>query len=81
MVTTSPHCYPPSPIAGTQPRCVIAHTVKGKGVEFMEQQIGWHLGYLAKPDEDRVLAELRGGAVVARSSHGFTRLVAPPPAP
>ncbi len=42
------------------PAVVIAHTVKGKGVEFMESEIGWHLGYLVEPDEARVLAELRG---------------------
>ena len=25
-----------------QPKCIIAHTVKGKGVSFMENQAGWH---------------------------------------
>lgn len=25
-----------------KPRCIIAHTVKGKGVSFMENQVGWH---------------------------------------
>ena len=25
-----------------QPKCFIAHTVKGKGVSFMENQAGWH---------------------------------------
>ena len=24
------------------PKMVIAHTVKGKGVSFMENQVGWH---------------------------------------
>ena len=42
-----------------RPTCVIAHTVKGKGVSFMEQQIGWHLGYLAPADEQRALDEIR----------------------
>ena len=28
----------------TTPAVVIAHTVKGKGVSFMESEIGWHLG-------------------------------------
>jgi len=45
---------------GDRPRCVIAHTIKGKGVGFMEADIGWHLGYLAPSDEARVLQELRG---------------------
>jgi transketolase len=43
------------------PAVVIAHTVKGKGVGFMEREPGWHLGYLDPADEQRVLAELRGG--------------------
>lgn len=42
-----------------RPICIIAHTLKGKGVEFMEKEPGWHLGYLAPPDRERVLAELR----------------------
>ena len=47
-----------------KPACVIAHTLKGKGVKFMETEPGWHLGYLAPEDEARVLAEItgRGGA-------------------
>jgi len=42
------------------PAVVIAETVKGKGVSFMESEVGWHLGYLDSVDESRVLAELRG---------------------
>ena len=30
-----------APVVG-KPRCIIAHTVKGKGVSFMENQVGWH---------------------------------------
>jgi transketolase len=29
-------------IHGSKPRVVIAHTVKGKGVDFMENQLAWH---------------------------------------
>ena len=25
-----------------RPKCIYAHTVKGKGVSFMENQVGWH---------------------------------------
>lgn len=25
-----------------RPRCILAHTVKGCGVSFMENQVGWH---------------------------------------
>jgi transketolase len=45
----------------TSPAVVIAHTVKGKGVSFMESELGWHLGYLAAEDEERALAEIGGG--------------------
>jgi transketolase len=38
-----------------QPAVVIAHTVKGKGVPFMESEIGWHLGYLSPEDEAKAL--------------------------
>jgi transketolase len=46
---------------GERPRCVIANTVKGKGVSYMEEHLGWHLGYLAPSDEARVLEEIREG--------------------
>jgi len=47
--------------ARTSPAVVIAHTVKGKGVSFMESEVGWHLGYLTPEDEQRALAEIGGG--------------------
>ena len=25
-----------------KPTCIIAHTIKGKGVSYMENQVGWH---------------------------------------
>ena len=28
--------------ASGKPKCILAHTVKGKGVSFMEDQVGWH---------------------------------------
>ena len=31
-----------SPTAPGKPKCILAHTVKGKGVSFMENQVGWH---------------------------------------
>ncbi len=48
-------------LARERPVCVIAHTLKGKGVKFMETEPGWHLGYLAPEDEARVLAEITAG--------------------
>jgi transketolase len=44
------------------PAVLIAHTVKGKGVSFMETELGWHLGYLVPADEERALAEIRSCA-------------------
>ncbi len=43
---------------GTAPQCVIANTVKGKGVGFMELSRTWHLGYLAPADAEATLREL-----------------------
>jgi transketolase len=41
-----------------RPSCIIAHTVKGKGVSFMENQLAWH--YKSPNDEQlkRALTEL-----------------------
>lgn len=41
-----------------QPACVIARTIKGKGVTFMETEPGWHLGYLAPVDAAVAVAEI-----------------------
>jgi transketolase len=43
---------------GEQPVCVIAHTVKGKGLSYMELSRTWHLGYLAPADAADALTEL-----------------------
>jgi transketolase len=45
-----------------RPHLLICHTVKGKGVSFMEGGREWHLGYLAPADRERVLAELAKAA-------------------
>lgn len=42
-----------------RPQLIIAHTIAGKGVSFMENKYEWHLGYLAEPDEARALEELK----------------------
>jgi transketolase len=46
--------------ASDQPTVIVAHTVAGKGVSFMENRFEWHLGNLAPPDRVRALAELEG---------------------
>jgi transketolase len=44
-----------------EPFFIIARTVKGKGVSFMENQIGWH-GVVPKMDErDKAVGEIRTG--------------------
>jgi transketolase len=41
-----------------RPVCIIAKTLKGKGVSYMETEPGWHLGYLAPVDAERAVAEI-----------------------
>jgi transketolase len=43
----------------TRPVAVIARTVKGKGISYMERDFGWHLGWLAEQDEINAIKELR----------------------
>lgn len=46
------------PRSSGRPQVVIAHTVKGKGVKFMELSRVWHLGYLHGVDAESVTQEL-----------------------
>lgn len=41
-----------------KPQCVVAHTLKGKGVRYMEQSRIWHLGYLAPSDAEATIKEI-----------------------
>jgi transketolase len=41
-----------------RPAVVIAHTVKGKGIDYMERDFGWHIGYLADADRENALIAL-----------------------
>jgi transketolase len=41
-----------------RPTVVICETVKGKGVDFMEKNLGWHAGRLSPADLDRAMASL-----------------------
>ncbi|GFG52661.1 transketolase [Mycolicibacterium agri] len=45
-----------------KPTAVIAKTVKGKGVKFMEENFGWHLGWLDEDDRADVLTELKANS-------------------
>lgn len=42
--------------AGDRPRCVIANTVKGKGVSFMENKAKWHHGV---PNDEQFAQAMR----------------------
>ena len=46
------------PAAGGRPLFVIAHTVKGRGVSFMENVAKWHHGVPGAADYERALSEL-----------------------
>jgi transketolase len=46
--------------SGRRPRCVIAHTVKGKGVSFMEDVLLWHYRSPQGDEFEAAEAELRG---------------------
>lgn len=42
-----------------RPSLIVAHTIKGKGVSFMENQISWHGVAPNREETDRALVELR----------------------
>ncbi|MBI4371997.1 MAG: transketolase [Elusimicrobia bacterium] len=44
--------------AGGRPRAIIAKTVKGKGVSFMEHNIAWHGSAPKKADADKAVQEI-----------------------
>lgn len=47
-------------IAPGKPRCILGHTIKGRGVSYMENQVGWH-GKAPDPAQcELALAELEG---------------------
>lgn len=43
-----------------KPRCILAKTVKGKGVSFMENESGWHGKGIDSASFDRIVSELGG---------------------
>lgn len=50
------------PFAPGKPSCLVAHTVKGKGVSFMEDRLLWHYRNPAGEELEQALAELDGGS-------------------
>ncbi len=47
-----------SPIGRGKPLCVIANTVKGKGVSFMHDNVSWHHGVPSKDQYEQAMREL-----------------------
>ena len=50
------------PFERGRPSCLIAHTVKGKGVSFMENSVLWHYRTARGEEYERALRELGGDA-------------------
>jgi transketolase len=48
-----------TPPESGQPTCIIANTVKGRGVSFMENGVKWHHGVPSQQEFDQALRELR----------------------
>ena len=46
------------PASSFKPTVIIGNTVKGKGVSFMENDLGWHAGALSKADMGKAMASL-----------------------
>jgi transketolase len=44
-----------------KPTAIVATTTKGKGVKFMEKNLGWHAGALSKTDMEKAMADVEAG--------------------
>lgn len=42
-----------------RPTAIVANTIKGKGVDFMERNIGWHAGSLNQEDYEKAIASIQ----------------------
>lgn len=51
------------PVKEGKPTMVIANTVKGKGISFMENQAKWHHGVLTEEQYKQAVDELEGGTI------------------
>ena len=54
--------YAAVPFAPGRPSCIVAHTVKGKGVSYMEGQLLWHYRAPRGEDLERALREIEESA-------------------
>ena len=46
------------PVNFDKPTVIVCHTVKGHGVDFMENQVKWHAGHLSEESRDDAIAQL-----------------------
>jgi transketolase len=51
-----------SGVASHQPTCVVAHTVKGKGIDFMENNNEWHHNRLTQSAYEKAAASLEANS-------------------
>jgi transketolase len=58
------------PATAGRPTCILAHTVKGKGVSFMEHSVLWHYRTARGEEFDAALAELERVASGEGELHG-----------
>ncbi|MFB9378369.1 transketolase [Kineococcus gynurae] len=56
------------PATSDRPTVVIAETVKGKGVDFMERNLAWHAGSLGAADLDRALTALAASRAATKEN-------------
>jgi transketolase len=53
-------CFRAAPFTPGKPSCVLAHTIKGKGVSFMENRPEWHHHVPTDDELKRAIVELEG---------------------
>lgn len=46
-----------------KPNCIIAKTIKGKGISFMENKVEWHGKGIKKEEYEQAISELDGGNI------------------
>ena len=56
------------PITNEKPTVLIASTIKGKGVSFMERNVGWHAGALSNEDMVKAIADVEAAFLQERSA-------------
>ena len=55
------------PITNDKPTVLVCNTIKGKGVSFMEKNLGWHAGALSQEDMEKAIADVEEAWAKERS--------------